>query len=412
MLHRTLSDNSNASDENKRKRTRPYTTYGDGGEYQQYYRRGSTSSRESSQTSNLERPDRTTSGRRLPQRNPGTESRPRTAERPKSQELRGSRSLGGSENRTTSSSTRNESGKGLVSHASDVGGERVRPMLRRTPSGSIFREELDEMGAGHGEMRPRNEGSGGSKQASPSRLRFASTEDRSRPGSSSANEDMQHTGLRPILLPPMNEIYRPRSALGFRFEGQESSHRPYSAGNTSETPTLASTPMTRSISHPVHQQSTIPTTSATTSTSTSLRDCAFPFYRPPHPVDYEEDYSNWRPPSTSRATTEESSPTDTIVPTQTWPLALEALVEPDPPFAAEDRHYCITPTESRLSTITEEGTVRDSVVITPPPGILNSEHFPLRLGIGSSNSNVNDSSVVTSSASAPTTDGAGRETTS
>jgi hypothetical protein len=45
----------------------------------------------------------------------------------------------------------------------------------------------------------------------------------------------------------------------------------------------------------------------------------------------------------------------------------ELLAEPDPPFAIEDRHYiCATPSESGLSTITEEGTIRDSVVVSPP----------------------------------------------
>src|SRR5205814_738683 len=44
----------------------------------------------------------------------------------------------------------------------------------------------------------------------------------------------------------------------------------------------------------------------------------------------------------------------------------EDLLDPDPPFASENRHYvCSTPSESRLSTITEEGTVRESVA-TPP----------------------------------------------
>ena len=54
-----------------------------------------------------------------------------------------------------------------------------------------------------------------------------------------------------------------------------------------------------------------------------------------------------------------------------WQLQLEDLLDPDPPFASENRHYiCSTPSdsrpsESRLSTITEEGTVRESVA-TPP----------------------------------------------
>ena len=169
---------------------------------------------------------------------------------------------------------------------------------------------------------------------------------------------MQQTILRPILLPPLNDIYRPRSALGYRPEAEDVSHRPSSSRNASEkSPALTSTPMTRSTSQPLPQQTTIPSTEG-------LSDFAFPFHPRSQTVAYEEDYSNWKP-NFADPTAGDTSSTRQIIPTQTWPLALEALVEPDPPFAAEDRHYCITPTESRLSTITEEGTVRDSVVITP-----------------------------------------------
>jgi hypothetical protein len=66
----------------------------------------------------------------------------------------------------------------------------------------------------------------------------------------------------------------------------------------------------------------------------------------------------------------------------TWPLLVEDLVEPDPPFASADRHYfCPTPTDSRpsdsrLSTITEEGTIRESLAPTPPNIIITdtSQH--------------------------------------
>lgn len=76
-----------------------------------------------------------------------------------------------------------------------------------------------------------------------------------------------------------------------------------------------------------------------------------------HAIEYEEDYSNWKP-KTDPSTSALSQPGP-----YSWPVGPEDLVEPDPPFASEDRGY--PPSESRLSTITEEGTIRESIVHTP-----------------------------------------------
>ena len=379
MLQRTLTDNSHTSEKVKRKRMRPHTTYGDGGEYLQYHRRRSSSSWDSMPSSSVEKPYQTASGRRFPPRSPGVESRPKSAERPRSQDLRRSRSFG---ERKLASLGRSDSGKAPMRDSTDEDVSRPSRALRRTRSGSIFREELDECEPGSSSVSFDKKNKTG--QPSPSRLRFASTEDkplRSPP----FMEEIQHTSLRPILLPPLNDIYRPRSASGYQSEAEEVYRRPSSSRNASDNSTaLTSTPMTHSTSQPLAQQTTRPSSSESS-------DFAFPFRPRPQSIEYEEDYSDWKPGYATSPAGEASSPREVIA-TPAWPLALEALVEPDPPFIAEERHYCIiTPTESRLSTITEEGTVRDSVVITPQ-NILISDHFPHKADPGSSGFNLPEDS--------------------
>ena len=97
-------------------------------------------------------------------------------------------------------------------------------------------------------------------------------------------------------------------------------------------------------------------------------------------VESKEDIPSWRPRNDGPFG---NSTGDDVNQVHSWPLQLEDLIDPDPPFASEDRHYfCTTPTdsrpsESRLSTITEEGTIRESVA-TPPNIIVTDTSSAIR----------------------------------
>src|SRR5208282_1220778 len=98
-------DYSTMSEEYTRKRRRPHTTYGGGGDYLR--RESFNSSWESLQPITV---DRTASGRRIPPRSPKFDSRPRTAESKSTDplggpELKRSKSYSG---REKSSATRQE----------------------------------------------------------------------------------------------------------------------------------------------------------------------------------------------------------------------------------------------------------------------------------------------------------------
>jgi hypothetical protein len=359
LLRRSLSDYSAASDDVKRKRRRPYTTYGGGGEYSNFHRRGSFSSWDSSLALNTERVDRTASGRKIPVRTPSIETRPRTAERPSESELRRSRSLGAVEKRATF--TRGDSVTASMPILTSEGeGLREKvPSLRRTTS-SRFRESLDQA---QSEKSRRSFETGDEIIPSPTHSKSSVSRD-TVTGEPPLPGGTHQSFPRPILLPPLNDPARPRSATMRRADSEEPTSRPTNSKNTSDKAPessgsapgsfLRSLPVQTDID-PIISTSTVPTTSEFT----------FPFGSTPRPrsVEYEEDYSNWRPPSTD-LTPEMSSQ---LAEVHSWPLSLEDLIEPDPPFATGDRHFvCTTPSESRLSTITEEGTIRESVVATPP----------------------------------------------
>jgi hypothetical protein len=362
MLHRTLSDYSAASDDIKRARRRPYTTYGGGGEYSEFLRRQSSSSWNSSLARKGERVDRTASGRKIPVRTPSMEIRPRSAERPSESELRRSKSFGG-EKRSSLLDSGNSAVPQLTTDAEGLR-EKV-PSLRRTAS-SRFREHLEPA---RSETSRRSFETGDEIVPSPTRSRSGSSRD-GFPGETATAGGTYQTFPRPILLPPLNDPTRPRSSSARRSDAEGPSSRPTSSRNSTETSALDPP---HSVPGPFLRTLPIQTDinpAASTSTTSNSSEFAFPFGATPRPrsVEYEEDYSNWRPPSTN-LTTDMSSQ---LAEVHSWPLSLEDLIEPEPPFATGDRHFvCTTPSESRLSTITEEGTVRDSVVATPP----NIIHF-------------------------------------
>ena len=140
-LRRSLSDYSTMSEEYTRKRRRPHTTYGGGGDYLR--RESFNSSWESFQPTTV---DRTASGRRIPPRSPKVDSRPRTAEsksadRVSGHELKRSKSYAGKEK---SSTTRQESLTLVPAVKLDELGEKI-PELRRQGSGRKLRKRTDQI---------------------------------------------------------------------------------------------------------------------------------------------------------------------------------------------------------------------------------------------------------------------------
>ena len=324
---------STASEEFTRKRRRPYTTYGGGGDYLR--RESSGSSRESFQKS----VDRTTSGRRIPVRSvnaelrprtsesrPRTaESRPRTGDRPKDRDLRRSKSFGATEK--SPPMPQQDSEISASSPEKEETNENRPGSPQRQPSVGKLRKRTDKIPSTSNELPTRPEEGVNASQ------------DDTVPQSG----EIQESTLRPVLLPPLTN---PRRTRSFRRSGSDDS----------ETSTAAQ-PSTflRSVPLPVQVQDTsLPTTNSVAPTSS---DFIFPF-RSDHPSQVADNQNTSQNPISSEQDLE---------PHPSWPFQLEDLLEPDPPFASEDRQYMSpTPSESRLSTITEEGTVRESMVATPP----------------------------------------------
>ena len=325
---------STTSHEFTRKRRRPYTTYGGGGVYLQ--RESSGSSWESFQKSI----DRTASGRKIPVRSQNSESRPRTAEsRPetsdskrkagdRTRDLRRSKSFAGVENAppiprqdsAKSSSSKSSTEKEQVNENAPSSPKRqssVRKLRRRSDRIVALDESIE---------------------------RKEDTVDDRKEDSVIASEEIEDSMLKPVLLPPLTN---PRRTRSFRRNGSQDSDR-------SITPPPST--FLRSIPIPVQlHDPPLPTSSPTAPIPS---DFVFPF---------RSDPSSTETQGTSQSQTSPKSAGDDLEPHPSWPLHLEDLLEPDPPFAAEDRHYISpTPSESRLSTITEEGTVRESTVVTPP----------------------------------------------
>lgn len=144
--------------------------------------------------------------------------------------------------------------------------------------------------------------------------------------------------LAPILLPPL-AIHRET-----RQQSQDNSFR-----STSNDPGPSRSDSSTSRSQPV-PATTGPLRLASTEQSS--------------PIDYyEEDFPTWRGRTPQRNA---PAPTDSRRELG-WPLRLDDFSIPEPPFITDDIRnlFCPTPSESRLSTITEEETVRSSAVQTP-----------------------------------------------
>ena len=343
-LRRSLSDYSTMSEEYTRKRRRPHTTYGGGGDYLR--RESFNSSWESFQPTTV---DRTASGRRIPPRSPKVDSRPRTAEsksadRVSGPELKRSKSYAGKEK---SSATRQESLAMVSAVKLNELGEKI-PELRRQGSGRKLRKRTDQVQPS-GEVRVMDEAS-------------ASQTTISEP--IAVTGDVQQPTLRPILLPPL-----PRSRLGKEASPRPSSGK-FSSGNAESLPSTAR-PFSFPSSIPLRPMDE-PIASPSQATTPTSSDFVFAFQPNPdetfNVVEDKDDISSWRPRNDGPLGNSMSVDVDQV---HSWPLQLEDLLDPDPPFASENRYYnCSTPSESRpsesrLSTITEEGTVRESVA-TPP----------------------------------------------
>ena len=261
---------------------------------------------------------------------PGTAgSRPKTGDRMR--ELRRSKSLGASEK--TPPIPRQDSGKSSASKSSNEKeqvNEKAPSSPNRQPSIGKLRRRSDRIATVNNENVERTED-----------VIDMAQEDTPIPSGATLDST-----LKPVLLPPLTN---PRRTRSFRRNGSKDS----------DTSTTAS-PSTflRSVPLPVQLYDTPMPTSSPNAAIDS--DFVFPF-RSDQPAEVTEDHgtSQWQRNSTSTD--------DDLEPHPSWPLQLEDLLEPEPPFAAEDRHYISpTPSESRLSTITEEGTVRESTVATPP----------------------------------------------
>jgi len=330
---------STASEEFTRKPRRPYTTYGGGGDYLR--RESSGSTLESFQKSI----DRTTNGRRIPVRSVNVESRPRTSEsrprtaesRPKTddgtkdKDLRRSKSFGGTEK--SPPIPRQESSKSSSSKSSPEKEESIENnpgSPKRQPSVGKLRKRSDRIPSTSNELSTRPQDASNTSQENIDTW----------------TEEMQESTLRPVLLPPLTN---PRRTRSFRRSGSDNSD-----------PSTAAPPSTflRSVPLPVQVQDTsLQTTSSVAPTSS---DFLFPFRSdPPSQVAETQE--------TSHGQSNPISSDHDLHPHPSWPFQLEDLLQPDPPFASEDRQYISpTPSESRLSTITEEGTVRESMAATPP----------------------------------------------
>jgi hypothetical protein len=324
-----------ASEEFTRKRRRPYTTYGGGGEYLR--REGSRSSGESV--------DRTTSGRRIPVRSVNVESRPRTSDsmaqtaesRPKTGDgskdinLRRSKSFGGTEK--SPPMPRQDSGNSSTSKSpteKEEPNDTTPGSPKRQPSVGKLRRRSDRITSTSNELPTKSE----------------DPENTTKENTDTPTAEIQESTLGPVLLPPLTN---PRRVRSFRRSGSDDSD---------SSATAPPSTFLRSVPLPVQlQDSSSPATSSVAPTSS---DFVFPFRTDTSShVTENQDTSHWQP-------NPPASDHD-LQPHPSWPFQLEDLLEPEPPFASEDRQYMSpTPSESRLSTITEEGTVRESMAATPP----------------------------------------------
>lgn len=200
LSRRSLSDSSVNSDEFTRKRRRPYTTYGSGGEYINYLRRGSLDTQFDLSFRSTGRVTQTASGRRIPVRSPSNGSTPRPGS---STELRRSGSTHNAERRSISGvgSPRSTTPVAFES-AMDKSPEKPLP-LRRTKSGSIFRENLED--STWNEKEASRPGSSGNRSTSSKGKGTPSRE-------LTIQAQGPSVGLKPVLLPPLRDPLRSASA--------------------------------------------------------------------------------------------------------------------------------------------------------------------------------------------------------
>jgi len=348
----TASNHSTQSDEFTRKRRRPHSTYGGGGDYLR---------RESSNFSwdSLSGPlvDRTASGRRIPPRSPGmrldftTAERPRTAEQPKIGDkaqsgtpLRRWKSYSGDAHPSIINEPRvplkqetlKEEEESETPRPTTSGSRKLRRRLDHIPSKSDLTELLGENNVVTPEP-PRDSLEALSKRESPSQL------------------------SRPVLLPPLLDPMISRSAL----QKQEAASRPSNSKGTSES----------SSSKPRPPSNILPSQSdGSTPISPSTSDFVFPFQSRSETdsVNNEEPVQSTSSPNDAPVS---GSLANLVQQAYSWSVNIEDLIQPDPPFVSEDHFYIGSPTsESRLSTITEEGTVRS--VSTPPNVIISDTPTP------------------------------------
>src|SRR5579859_1817652 len=199
-LGRTMSDYSTASEDFKRKQRR-FTTYGDGGEYTTQLRRQSLPATwESMQSVEGPRMDRTASGRRIPVRM-SLESSAASVGEGSSPSLRRSRSSGGDR----------------------------RPLIREDSVRSAMKAPMTEISEGHQEtfdssQRPKSADSTKRKRLTknpPAEL-ISSNQEKQRDVPSLNPIPMRMSSihdppsptvtLRPVLLPPLHDPLRPRTA--------------------------------------------------------------------------------------------------------------------------------------------------------------------------------------------------------
>jgi len=348
----TTSNHSTQSDEFTRKRRRPHSTYGGGGDY---LRRESSNLSWDSLAGTLV--DRTASGRRIPPRSPGmrfdstTAERPRTAEQPKvgnkaqvgesGTPLRRWKSYSGDAYSSIMNEqprvplkeeTLKEEEESETPRPTTSGSRKLRRRLDHIPSKSDLTELLGENNVVTPEP-PRDSLEALSKRESPSQL------------------------SRPVLLPPLLDPMISRSAL----QKQEAGSRPSNSIATSES----------SSSKPRPPSNMLPSQpDGSTAISPSASDFVFPFQS-----RSETDSGNDEEPVQSTSSPNDapgsSSLANLVQQAYLWPVNIEDLIQPDPPFVAEDHFYIGSPTsESRLSTITEEGTVRS---VPTPPNVITSD---------------------------------------
>jgi hypothetical protein len=191
--------------------------------------------------------------------------------------------------------------------------------------------------------------------------------------------EMKESTLMPVLLPPLSDPLRPTSALGKRPEMEDF---PYPHSQIKDVTELSSSPalspQTMFSPSLVSPNTDNPMSPILDSVSPTSPGFGFPFRSESNGlsrmVEYEEDFSNWKP--SFRAANQGGEYVDNdLERQQSWPLQLEDLIRPNPPFASEDRFMYPSPSESRLSTITEESTIRESLA-TPqniPPSDVSAK---------------------------------------